>query len=120
MSEHDIKELERQLEAARGKAFAAGVAFKDAQERLNQAKCARKMQEFADQGGVVGVTRVRVSDLFYGNPDMAIGPFLVSGAFVSHKAVRFKLAKIKKDGTASKAGPGAEPTKVFIIAEDQL
>ena len=120
MSEHDIKELERQLEAARGKAFAAGVAFKDAQDRLNQAKCARKMQEFADQGGVVGVTRVRVADYWGDAVDMGRGPFLVTGAFVPYASVKFKLAKIKKDGTASEASPGAEPTKVFIIAEDQL
>ena len=119
MADHNIKELERQYQSARAKAKAADMAARDALNRLNDAKCALKMQDFADMGGVVGVTRVRAECWFKEKVDMKIGPFFVTGACVYFGNVRFKLAKIKKDGTASQASPGVEPTKVSIIATDQ-
>ena len=116
-----IQELQRQYELLREKSNDAVRATAAALDDLNLAKCAVKMREFEAEGGVVGVTRVRVEDRgLSSNPDMTHGPFFVTGAFLRYGLVRFKLASIKKDGTASAAHPGVEPLTVFILPGDQV
>ena len=116
-----IEELQRQYDLARAKSKDADRVTAAALGALNLAKCALKMREFEAQGGVVGVTRVRVEDwVMRGTPNMTRGPFLVTAAFNYYGDVRFKLASIKKDGTASAAHPGVEPMNVFILQGDQV
>ena len=116
-----IQELQRQYDLARAKSNDADRVTADALGDLNLAKCALKMHEFEAQGGVAWVTRVRAERLGWsGYVDMTRGPFFVTGAFVRYDLVRFKLASIKKDGTASAAYPGVEPITVFILPGDQV
>jgi len=118
-----IEELQRQYNLARAKSDDAVRATADALDDLNREKCAVKMREFEADGGAVGVTRVRVELGVRGTSglaDMTRGPFFVVGAFVPYDLVRFKLASIKKDGTASAAHPGVEPLTVFIFPGDQV
>ena len=116
-----IEKLLWQYELLREKSNAAVRATAAALDDLNLEKCAVKIREFEAQGGVVGVTRVRAERLGWsGLADMPRGPFFVVGAFVRYDLVRFKLASIKKDGTASAVHPGVEPMKVFILPGDQV
>jgi len=116
-----IEELQRQYELLWAKSNVAARATAAVLDDLNREKCAVKMREFEAEGGVVGVTRVRVEGLGWsGLADMTRGPFFVTGVFVRYGLVRFELASIKKDGTASAAHPGVEPMKVFILPGDQV
>lgn len=120
---HSIEELKRQYDAARSVTIAKKKAESAALTRLNNAKCAAKLAEFEAMGGVVGVTRVRIAEYGTKNiPDMKYGPHVVIGCHVKydwHTTARFRLAKIKKDGTPSAAPSGADCETVFILPEDQ-
>lgn len=116
---HTTEYLKAQWEAAKD-ALAAEQNFElRAREEYHAALCADLLAEFAAMGGVIGVTRVRACKYFETDkPEMRKGPFYVSGSTVSYGGVRFTLTKIKRDGTASKASPGQEPERVFILPED--
>ena len=117
---HDINELERQFEQAKSRYAAARNEMREAKDRLIAAKGKVLMKAFADMGGVVGVTRVRVTHTRLGFDTR--GPFVVLGwkdAGWGDKAV-YELTKIKKDGTPSAAPSGVSTDKILIRPEDQV
>lgn len=123
---HNIKELQRQFEQAEGRLESAKQAYRDAHKCLMDAVCAEKLREFEAMGGIIGVTKVRVSQWFIGGenkPDMTRGPFVVTGAapnpYARNPKAVFTVAKIKKDGTPSNAPTGVSPQHVHIVPEDQ-
>jgi hypothetical protein len=121
MTEHSTEELKRQYDAALSRVSAASGAAREAREHYYAALIRDKLADFADVGGIVGVTRVREPGGWMGRGDanMNRGPYVVIGADVVHGAVRYVLAKIKKDGAPSNAPSGVNTENVFIIAEDQ-
>ena len=98
----------------------AQTAVSKSRKAYIDAQCAALLAGFEAQGGVIGKTRVRVIG-WRGTVYKQSGPFLVVGAEAGSWGdnVCFKLAKIKKDGTASKAQCGYAPEKVAILPEDQ-
>lgn len=78
------------------------------------------MKAFADMGGVLNETRVRAVNKWAGKARKD-GPFLVTGWKRSWPSsdVVYRLARIKKDGTASSAYVSLEVDKVIILPEDQ-
>lgn len=117
---HDIKELERQFEQAKSRHAAAQKDMVEAKDRLIAAKGEVLMKAFADMGGVVGLTRVRITHTRLGFDTS--GPYFVMGWEKPHYGTdpKYHLAKIKKDGTASAAPSGAYTDKVLIRPEDQV
>ncbi|MBI1620054.1 hypothetical protein [Aquamicrobium zhengzhouense] len=117
---HNIKELERQLEQAKSRHTAAERDLREAKDRVIAAKGELLMRTFADMGGVVGVTRVRIAHarLAFNTS----GPYFVMGWEKPHYGTdpKYHLAKIKKDGTPSNAPSGASTDKVLIRPEDQV
>lgn len=116
---HPTEELRRQYEAAKSRAVQADNARREAQDRYHAALCADKLAEFKAMGGVIGKTRVRASK-WDGKINMAEGPFIVVGAHIKYSTCRFRLAKIKKDGTPYAAPSGEDCETVFILPEDQI
>lgn len=121
---HSTEELRLQYEAAKSRAVQADKDRREALDRYHAALCSDKLAEFEAMGGVIGKTRVRVAE--YGRkdvPDMKYGPHVVIGCHVKyewHTDARYRLAKIKKDGTPSAAPSGADCATVFILPEDQI
>ncbi|MFC3060039.1 hypothetical protein [Paenirhodobacter populi] len=125
MSNHSTEELKRQYDAAMSRSADATAKMYAAKARWEEAACADKIAEFEAAGGVVGMTRVRIMDQYWGgsgNPCMMKGPFVVTGAKQArygHDQIAFTLAKLKKDGSVSSAACGEYPSRVAIIPEDQ-
>lgn len=117
---HDINELERQFEQAKSRYAAARKDMTEATDRLIAAKGEALMKAFADMGGVVGVTRVRVTHTRLGFDTR--GPFVVLGwkAAGWGNRVVYELAKIKKDGTPSATPSGVSEDSILIRPEDQV
>ncbi|RWR09792.1 hypothetical protein [Paenirhodobacter populi] len=125
MSNHSTEELKRQYVAAMSRYADATAKMYAAKARWEEAACADKIAEFEAAGGVVGVTRVRIMDRYWGgtgSPRMTKGPFVVIGAKPARYGrdrIEFTLAKLKKDGSASSAACGDHPFEVAILPEDQ-
>ena len=119
MTEHRTAELKRQYQEACIVLLDATSAMSKAREAYANAQCADLLAGFEAQGGVIGKTRVRGVE-WDGRVNKHKGPFLVIGAECASLGcgVRFNLAKIKKDGTASKA-TFWQSTEVAILPEDQ-
>lgn len=122
MSEHSTEELKRQMEAAQSVSRAAKLKAQEAKTRYHERLCQDKIAAFEAMGGRLKVTRVRDVKWFDPRqPDMLKGPFVVVGAEICtlREHAKYRLAKIKKDGTPSNAPSGAGGPFVFILPEDQ-
>lgn len=117
---HDINELERQFEQAKSRHTAAERDLREAKDRVIAAKGEALMKTFADMGGVVGVTRVRIAHTRLAFDTR--GPFFVMGWEKPYYGTDpiYHLAKIKKDGTPSNAPSGAYTHEILIRPEDQV
>lgn len=113
------RHTDEEIAALKAEWDAATKALRESEDRrdfardaYNDACCANLLADFIDQGGVVGVTRVRRE--WMGDPDMRAGPFVVIGA----QSAALLLAPITKAGKPH-ASRRRVSTRVFILPEDQ-